>query len=166
MNPLLTDPPWLSAPFKIIPNDLMVEQDDPPLDWSGCRSIPRAKRRSRRGFPQRVRNRMRPKKTAYIVGDTVFVHPAMLPVFQRQMEEAARAAFSPPSAAPPVTGPAAPKGSSLTIAAIDDMVKQMRDLIGPPPPRRLDDLFNPFSRRSLYLNDRIPFPYLQRGQSK
>lgn len=51
--------------------------EDPRLvvaDWSGCRSPSRARRRYKRGFPQRVV--FKPDPGFYFVGRSIAVHPA------------------------------------------------------------------------------------------
>ncbi len=42
-------------------------------DWSGCRSIPRAIRRAKRGKKQRMIVRAKPK--AFMLGGVIYAHP-------------------------------------------------------------------------------------------
>lgn len=44
-------------------------------DWSKCRSPSRARRRWRRGIPQRMTLRLVPKPVVYRMGDTIVGHP-------------------------------------------------------------------------------------------
>lgn len=68
--------PFLGG-VRIIESVHMVEQIGE--DWSGVRSPARAKRRLARGFPQRIKPIMAPKKVAYAMdgGRTMVMHPAM-----------------------------------------------------------------------------------------
>ena len=58
--------------FRPDPN--MIEKYD---DWSGCRSIPRAKRRHAQGIRTRMRVKWRPRKDAITIdgGRTYYLHP-------------------------------------------------------------------------------------------
>lgn len=57
----------------IVEDANMVEQVGE--DWSGVRSPARARRRRARGFPQRIKPIMAPKKQIYRVGDRMIMHP-------------------------------------------------------------------------------------------
>lgn len=58
------------------------EAYDPILDWSGCRSIPRAIRRAARGIPQRTVVRAKPK--AFMLGGVMYAHPAIVAELRKQ----------------------------------------------------------------------------------
>lgn len=60
------------AGMQIVESLLMVE---PYIDWSQCRSRPRAERRLRQGHPQRVRHLQRPRKDCVRMGDKIVMHP-------------------------------------------------------------------------------------------
>lgn len=45
------------------------------VDWSGCRSPSRARRRMALGHPQRVVTRVVPRRDAVLVDDVMIVHP-------------------------------------------------------------------------------------------
>jgi len=51
-NPLFTGCTQTYAGIDIVPHDIPPEE---VIDWSGCRSPSRAKRRHARGIPQRIR---------------------------------------------------------------------------------------------------------------
>jgi hypothetical protein len=57
------------------------------LDWSGCRSPSRAKRRSKYGHQQRVKTAYAPKKEAFSIdgGRTFVVHPEIARMMREQM---------------------------------------------------------------------------------
>jgi hypothetical protein len=57
------------------------------LDWSGCRSPSRAKRRSKHGHRQRVKTAYAPKKEALSVdgGRTFVMHPEIARMMREQM---------------------------------------------------------------------------------
>lgn len=64
------------------PSALRIVEDDRLLDyvgedWSKVRSPGRAKRRRKRGFKQNIKAMYAPKKEAYRVGNTLYMHPAM-----------------------------------------------------------------------------------------
>jgi hypothetical protein len=61
---------------RIVESPLMVDTVE---DWSGCRSIPRAKRRHARGIKTAMRLISVPKKNAYAMdnGRTLVMHPEM-----------------------------------------------------------------------------------------
>lgn len=63
------------AGVKIIEDASLV--DAVGLDWSGCRSPSRAKRRSKYGHRQRVKTAYAPKNGAFSIdgGRTLFMHP-------------------------------------------------------------------------------------------
>lgn len=46
-------------------------------DWSDVRSPSRARRRRARGFPQRIKVEVIPKKGVLVLGDKMFMHPAV-----------------------------------------------------------------------------------------
>jgi hypothetical protein len=60
--------------MRIVESWLMVERIE---DWSGVRSPSRARRRLKRGFPQRIVIREVPKKEAISIdgGRTYYMHP-------------------------------------------------------------------------------------------
>lgn len=59
-------------------------------DWSGVRSPARARRRRKRGFPQRIRIVATPKKEGYRVGNRIVMHPDLA----RALREIIRAGVS------------------------------------------------------------------------
>lgn len=60
--------------MRVVESWLMVERIE---DWSGVRSPSRARRRLKRGFPQRIVIREVPKKEAISIdgGITYYMHP-------------------------------------------------------------------------------------------
>lgn len=69
--------------FRIVEDVRMVDPVLGPdglqiIDWSRCRSIPRAMRRARRGKPQRCRPVTKPKDEVLRIGRHMLVmHPAI-----------------------------------------------------------------------------------------
>jgi hypothetical protein len=57
------------------------------LDWSGCRSPSRAKRRIKHGHRQRVKTAYVPKKDAFSIdgGRTFIMHPEIARMMREQM---------------------------------------------------------------------------------
>ena len=76
------------AGVKIIEDASLV--DAVGLDWSGCRSKARAKRRSKYGHRQRVKTAYAPKMQAFSIdgGRTFVMHPAMARELREKMAPA------------------------------------------------------------------------------
>jgi hypothetical protein len=60
---------------------------DPWIDWSGCRSQSRAKRRARRGHPQNTVTRYKANGTVYRQGNTAYMHPDDVAVLKTKVKE-------------------------------------------------------------------------------
>ena len=71
---------------RIIESPFMVDTVE---DWSGCRSIPRAKRRHAKGIRTRMRLIEVPKKCAYAMdqGRTLVMHPEMARLLRAEAEK-------------------------------------------------------------------------------
>jgi hypothetical protein len=54
-------------------------------DWSQVRSPARARRRRKRGFPQRIRTRYKPDTKVYRVGSNLVMHPVVADALRRQI---------------------------------------------------------------------------------
>ncbi|MEP0149988.1 hypothetical protein [Roseibium sp.] len=71
-------------------NGLRIHADpsleDAIEDWSMVRSPSRAKRRRKRGFPQRIKIRMVPKKDVYQFGRCLIMHPEMVRELERRID--------------------------------------------------------------------------------
>lgn len=68
--------------IRIQVSPLMVDMVE---DWSQVRSPARARRRLKRGFPQRIRMVEVPKKEAFRHGDTMVMHPDMYAALKCQL---------------------------------------------------------------------------------
>lgn len=81
---IFRDSPGTFGGVRIIADINMV---DPIEDWSEVRSHARAKRRRKRGFPQRIKTRYVPKKHAYAMhgGRTLVMHPELAKELDREM---------------------------------------------------------------------------------
>lgn len=64
--------------MKVVSNTSCTKRTE---DWSQCRSPSRARRRLRRGYPQRVKITHEP--AAYRVGDTIYAHPLIVEELNR-----------------------------------------------------------------------------------
>lgn len=86
MNSLLNGGPGSFGGVKIIEDRNMT---DPEEDWSGCRSIPRAKRRHAKGIRTRMRIMQVPKKEAYAMhgGRTLVMHPELARIMRDQLND-------------------------------------------------------------------------------
>jgi hypothetical protein len=83
MNEHLFSPNPFAMRFHIIEDQHMEDRQE---DWSGVRSPSRAKRRLKRGFPQRIRVFFTPKPDAYVInGDTYVMHPVTAARFREQL---------------------------------------------------------------------------------
>lgn len=71
--------------MKVVTNPLLTKTIE---DWSNCRSPTRAKRRWKRGYPQRVHFTKIPDMTILAVGDTYVMHPAAYQVLLMKTVEA------------------------------------------------------------------------------
>lgn len=71
--PLFRDRPGTFNGLEIIEDSSLVDTHE---DWSEVRSPGRARRR-RAKHPQRIKVTYTPKTTAYVMGNTAFMHPAM-----------------------------------------------------------------------------------------
>jgi hypothetical protein len=73
----------LAFRFRIVEDRNMEDRCE---DWSGVRSPGRARRRLKRGFPQRIRVYFTPKPDAYVLnGDTYVMHPVTAAKFREQL---------------------------------------------------------------------------------
>jgi len=61
--------------MKVVLNPMLVE--GPFEDWSKVRSPARARRRLRRGFPQRITTYYRPSKRIFQLDGHLVMHPAI-----------------------------------------------------------------------------------------
>lgn len=61
--------------FRIVEDPMLIIPG--PEDWSRVRSPSRAVRRRRQGHRQNIRQTVLPDPNFYVIGDTVFCHPAM-----------------------------------------------------------------------------------------
>lgn len=68
-----------------------VQATEPAEDWSGCRSISRARRREAQGHRQRVRRYRAP--AAYMIGDVLYIHPDLATRLRRETAERLSLAF-------------------------------------------------------------------------
>jgi len=76
--------------MKIIVSEYLVDTIE---DWSDCRSPSRAKRRLKRGFPQRLKTRSVPKKDAFIFDHKAMMHPELYEEFKRKLNNDKRSNF-------------------------------------------------------------------------
>lgn len=81
------------AGMQIVADPNLVVADGE--DWSEVRSPARARRRRKRGFPQRIRVRYKPDPHAYRIGGRLVAHPAFIDALKREIQ------CQPPSAPAP-----------------------------------------------------------------
>lgn len=62
--------------LKIVVDDISMSKT--VEDWSNVRSYSRAKRRRKRGFPQKITYKIVPKEEFLRFGDTIVMHSEML----------------------------------------------------------------------------------------
>ena len=70
--------------MQIIISEYLVDTIE---DWSDCRSPSRAKRRLKRGFPQRLKTKSIPKKDAFVFDHKVMMHPELYEEFKRKLSD-------------------------------------------------------------------------------
>lgn len=58
----------------------------PVEDWSDVRSPARARRRLKRGFPQRIRIRQEPDPNVYRIGGALHMHPETARKLRHQLQ--------------------------------------------------------------------------------
>lgn len=83
-TPMTVRPAMISGGLDIFENELLTITVE---DWSNVRSPSRAKRRRKRGFPQRVKTEVRPDPKAYRIGSRIYMHPAMLRIMREHFRD-------------------------------------------------------------------------------
>lgn len=71
------------AGLEIITNPTLIVEDGE--DWSEVRSPARARRRLKRGFPQRIRTKYKPDPKIYRMGNRLFMHPAIADTLRKEI---------------------------------------------------------------------------------
>lgn len=85
-NPLFGGTLGSFGGIRIIEDIFMTDTVE---DWSGCRSIPRAKRRHARGIKTRMRYIKVPKKEGYFIkeSNTLVVHPEVRKLLSEELKK-------------------------------------------------------------------------------
>lgn len=121
LNDMFYDDDAIAAVFglNVVSNELCYREEH---DWSACRSPSRSKRRHARGIKTRVRVFHKP--VAYLQGNTLHAHPAM--VAQLKEEALARQSTKLPPATPVIDATPPPASLEDLLAPFSQEVKQKR----------------------------------------